>query len=646
MGGAYESFYGGGGSSLNPKDGNPFVGYRLNPIQLGFSTNPTQGPDQLKEAMRGIRAGSRVIEVNLLNIQGDHDEQIPKHHFREMRALMKLTGVKPSVHGPLVDAAGIERGSYSKENRMDHENRMFHAMEKAKMIDTDKNIPVIFHSSHELGGGTTFKPGDVKKGEERFKEEFVPIINHLTKQVEITKEQKTYYLGEGETYKEGGRLMKIDDAIRSRNATMWDDQIKNVTLEKRYVDQALKEVLENTASDVIRAPDGRIRGTEEGEIGLRAFNILNADFKKDKEEIEKRYPDVFRKINNAEILLHNNHTSFNQLFNQAYKYGSDEQKKELRKLNDQYEEENEELEKDPNLLRNPVLQLKLNSQIQDKFLHGMKNITDRYGAPKINQRAEEFAMGEASKTFGNVGAKSFKELGGMDAPVVSIENVWNGAYFARGKAMKELVEKSRKKMVEQLTDKEFMGGKVLNEREAKKAAEKLIGMNFDVGHINMFKKKGFTDKDLVGEVKQFIPLINHMHLTDNFGGGDEHLVPGQGNVPFKAYFEEIAKTRDLNTFKKIVETGGVESRHLGGQTAHAMNLAAFGVMTGSATYGGTFDRAMNTFGGYSTGYGNVNPEIHHSVYFGGGFSGMPSELGGTVPGIAGQRSRMGGAPLA
>src|SRR3989344_4485796 len=233
MGGAYESFYGGGGSSLNPKDGNPFVGYRLNPIQLGFSTNPTQGPDQLKEVMRGIRAGSRVIEVNLLNIQGDHDEQIPKQHFREMRALMKLTGVKPSVHGPLVDAAGIERGSYSKEKRMDHENRMFHAMEKA---------------------------------------------------------------------------------------TMWDDQIKNVTLEKRYVDQALKEVLENTASDVIRAPDGRIRGTDEGEIGLKAFN---------------------------------------QLFNQAYKYGSDEQKKELRKLNEFYEEEMKELKKEINEKKFPVLDLKI-----------------------------------------------------------------------------------------------------------------------------------------------------------------------------------------------------------------------------------------------------------------------------------------------
>ena len=81
---AIESFYGGGGSSLDPEVNSPFVGYRLNPAQLGFSTNPMTG-DQLSETLRGIRSGAKVIEVNLLRIPiqggGDSDQVIPIQHF-------------------------------------------------------------------------------------------------------------------------------------------------------------------------------------------------------------------------------------------------------------------------------------------------------------------------------------------------------------------------------------------------------------------------------------------------------------------------------------------------------------------------------------------------------------------------------------
>jgi hypothetical protein len=47
-----------------------------------------------------------------------------------------------------------------------------------------------------------------------------------------------------------------------------------------------------------------------------------------------------------------------------------------------------------------------------------------------------------------------------------------------------------------------------------------------------------------------------------------------------------------------------------------------------------------TNAGYFAGYG-MNPDIHHS-YFGAGFSNLPAELGGQMPGKA---SRFSGAPM-
>ena len=214
--------------------------------------------------------------------------------------------------------------------------------------------------------------------------------------------------------------------------------------------------------------------------------------------------------------------------------------------------------------------------------------------------------------------------------------------FSRGKDMRKLVEKSRNVMVKNLVDSG------MDKESAREISKKHIGMNFDLGHLNIFRKKGFTTKDIVGEVKEFAHLIKHMHLTDNFGFSDEHLYPGQANVPFKELFREISKYNpDTEDVKKIVETGGVEARHLGERSAHAFSLAAFGVPIFGGIYGGapTFDTLINTMGAYSGGYGDINPEIHHSVY-GAGFSSLPSELGGIVPGAGTGKSRFGGTPMA
>jgi len=36
-------------------------------------------------------------------------------------------------------------------------------------------------------------------------------------------------------------------------------------------------------------------------------------------------------------------------------------------------------------------------------------------------------------------------------------------------------------------------------------------------------------------------IIGHVHITDNFGFDDEHLVPGTGNAPIKEFLDKVKK---------------------------------------------------------------------------------------------------------
>ena len=101
--------------------------------------------------------------------------------------------------------------------------------------------------------------------------------------------------------------------------------------------------------------------------------------------------------------------------------------------------------------------------------------------------------------------------------------------------MNKLILSSKKQFVENA----IKDGR--SKSEAEKYADKLIGLTFDVGHLNIHRKHGFSEEDLRKEFEAMSKHVKHVHLTDNFGSYDSHLPPGMGNVPFKKYFEELKK---------------------------------------------------------------------------------------------------------
>jgi len=624
----YESFYEGGASSLSPDYGN-FIGYRMGAGGIGFPGSP-QTANQLGETISALKQGVKAFEVSLLT--PEVTEAIPEEHFKEMRALMKLSGVKPSVHGPMLDPAGFdEKGWGGSFTREDNERRMFDAIEKAHILDPNGNVPIVFHGS--VGApGPEFRPSKDKKIFE-VKKTFA--INCETKQITPLEQEYRYRpeLPDSlETHEGKGRIFTPKTRLVSINESEWDN--KMIELVKSN----------NEVRDIIGKSAESLKGVYRNAViteNKEVFDMVSGeklpDFNKDQLE-------DYHKMRNADIFLEDLQLKFTESFHKAYKYGSDVQKKDLKNLAEEYSKEIARLPN--NAVWNPIVK----KEIFESSIKNLQNITmqkgiekngkfildERYGAPKIFKETEGFAMDKSAETFGNLAMMSYEKFGG-NAPVIAIENFQPGTAFSSAEKLKELVESSRNNFVKQL-----IKTKNLSESEAKEIAKKQLGVTWDVGHLNMIKKKGFSDEDILAETKKITEdksMVKHIHLTDNFGFADSHLAPGMGNVPFKKIMEQLEKTGRLGEMRKIVEAGGFVQHFK--KSPHGMSMAAFG----SPIYGMNarpyWNQVTEMQGSYFGGYGTLNPQHHHSMY-GSGFTTMPIDLGGQ---ISGDQSRFGGTPM-
>lgn len=258
--------------------------------------------------------------------------------------------------------------------------------------------------------------------------------------------------------------------------------------------------------------------------------------------------------------------------------------------------------------------------------------------PKVYRPLKEFAVDKASETFSNVAFNAYKQFEKKDesAPIISIENPPVGMGLSKAEELTELVDQSRRKFEKKLMEEEG-----LSKKEAEKTAAKMIGVTWDVGHINMLRKYGFNDKDLIEQSSKVGPYVKHIHLSDNFGLEHTELPMGMGNVPVKEELAAIEKKLGKEYFskvKQVIETGGW-FRNFNNVTPFAETLEAFGSPIYGMKMAPYWNRTRSSGMGYFSGYGKTLPDVHFSTY-GAGFSSLPPELGGQMAG----RSRMSGTP--
>ena len=167
----------------------------------------------------------------------------------------------------------------------------------------------------------------------------------------------------------------------------------------------------------------------------------------------------------------------------------------------------------------------------------MQNL-DALPPPEVYKPVEDFAIDKTATTFANAAFNSYKKFKN-NAPIISIENPPTGGGLSRAEDLKKLVESARNKFVEKAV------GTGMSERDAREQANKLIGVTWDVGHINMLRKYGYTEQDVIKEAEKIAPLVKHVHLSDNFGFEHTELPMGMGNVPIKQIMEKTRERRRI-----------------------------------------------------------------------------------------------------
>lgn len=187
------------------------------------------------------------------------------------------------------------------------------------------------------------------------------------------------------------------------------------------------------------------------------------------------------------------------------------------------------------------------------------------------ESANTYAIKEAADSYAQAALTAYakteqlRQDGRYKKPVaIALENLFPEHYGSHPDELMNIVEMSRKKMVQKLQN-DFSN---MTEDKAKKIAEDHITTTFDTGHLNMWRKywKNDPNKTVQQNIDEFNKwtlekvsemakrnMIGHVHIDDNYGYHDDHLAAGEGNTPIR----EIVKILKDSGYNKemIIEPG-------------------------------------------------------------------------------------------
>lgn len=628
MGDYRMSEYQGGYNSLDPNKAysNSFTGYRTTVGSLGMTTDP-RSPNIIKEASAKLSSGVKNVELAL--VSPEIFDSIPKQQLKEINELSKLTGINVSVHGPVMDSAGFTQQGYSDVNREAVERKIADVIVRAQEVNPKGNVPVVFHSAEGIAGSEWKTLGE--PGKEREAKRLIAVDIETGRMTQLETETKYYpdrreykkeiikayesgrLSGEKiqemkpwEKYKtiplEKGRVITPEENLRIANNSEWDNKLSAVLFNKERAD----EILQNNAAQIQQL------------LNERGEKILHY------ESLTPIQKQAYNHYKNAAAYIEDTEQQLNALFSRAYKYGSEEQKKILKRLGDEYGKIIDKVGENPNGQSEAM-----------QFL--ITNLKTPALAPKMFVPIEDFATEKSAETFGNAAFKAYKKHGNK-TPIIAIENPPAGFGLSTGEDLRNLVEASRKKFTENLV-KEGM-----DKSDAKRTAERFIGATWDVGHINMLRKQGFSEEDIVKESEKIAPYVKHVHLSDNFGFEHTELPMGMGNVPMKEIMKKLGK-KGFEA-RKIIEAGTWWQHFQTNPFKESLEGMGSPMYPSAspATIGGMpyWNQSLGFQQSYGEGFGRLLPSVNYQT-FGAGFSQLPSHLGGDIQG--GQGGRMSGRPM-
>ena len=638
--GGYHSFYGGSNYGL----GSKYSDYGSNgPIapDIPFSSFATatdaRTAAQLRSVTERLNQGTKTIEVSMLFPQVE--ESIPDQHLDEIYRLKKLVGADLTLHGPLVEPTGFnqEAGAWDESMREQAERTMWSALKRGNKISPEGNLVVTFHSSNGL------PPPDVKMIDDKTGKEVthrISVINYRTgKLMTLPAPREEHLIEQTQKQLENPAQAELDRINRDN----WEQPLSQITHELGRANELFEAAIEGKKylSDL---KDGKMQDTKAVmekyhlyKNEPEKFNKMIQDQAEDSGLPEEIYKQQVDYVNRGDIIVRNAFREFRDIYNQAYEavnngsYKDENDKKaDLEKLDEIKIRIKEQVHSGQDYIKD----YKKLKDFASNVIQSVEDLNNLKKAPELYKPLRDFGIDKSAETFGNLAFNSYKEFDkGKTAPIISIENPPHGSGLSTAEDLRDLIEASRKKLVNNLVEKEG-----LSKSKAEDYAKKAIGATWDVGHINMLKKYGYDDTHLSEQTKKIAPFVNKIHLSDNFGLEHTELPMGMGNVPMQKHIAELKKAHGdkLKEIKQIIEAGNWYEPFR--NVPLHETLSAYGTPISGAGMGG-WNQYGNTMGGYFAGTG-YNPEVHHSVY-GAGFTTLPAELGGQMQG----RSRFSGAPI-
>jgi len=632
---ATEYFHTGSLYAMEPGYGQAFESYQS---KIGLTTDPRTA-NQLQEISKKLNVGARAIELSA--VSPDVFESIPDQHLVEIKRLSKLAGTDLTLHAPLVEPSGFDQHlRFSEANRTMSERQMLSAVERAKLMSKEGNMPVTFHSSAGLPEGLVRVKEEVVEGAKKGEKEVVKgmaVVDPVSGDIKMIKERERYF---PEKEEKGVPFEKKE--LDKLNEEVWLGELNQLTF---YANRG-QDIVDGTIRQLGKAEKeqwGIKEGKEKDQFenvffkGVAAGEKISEEAKsKALEKWEGAYDNmkgVEREFNHAHVFLRDSYSLLKNLYNRVYgeiKESAAEGDKEAIKNKESLDKFARDIRPlvEKGIERDPEKLMQF-SNIIEKGIKTLKDIK-----PQIFRPLNEFVIEKSAQTFGNVAWKMFQNAKPEEKdklPIISIENPPAGMALSRAEELKQLVEESRK-IFEKKAEESGM-----SKNEARKKAEQLIGVTWDVGHINMMRRFGYGEKELEEQTKKVAPMVKHVHLSDNFGMEHTELPMGMGTVPVQKMLKQLEK--EGFSGKKIIEAGNWYQHFK--TIPMRETLAGMGMPVYTAKEAPYWSQAAGTYGRYFAGYGTFLPEEHVSMY-GAGFSGLPAELGGQVPG---KQSRFSGAPM-
>lgn len=601
------------------------MGYQFPASSFAMTTDPRTA-NQLKAVADKINTGIKAIEVT--GITPEIIESIPDQHLAELNRLRKLTGVELTLHGPLVEPTGVTRQGWDEFQREQSERQILSAVQRARKLNPDGNVIVTLHSSVSLPAPET-KVFDPETKKEIITEMF--IVDEREGRFNQIKPKENFLLS------------KTADAKAELDELNRENWFKSLTTTSFHGSQGSERIARALSTkedgdipeDVKKRDFAQWYALSQTEEGQKHISNLTPESRR---TVERR----IEALNHGEIDIRDAYNDLQNLFNQAWAAVNRPASNEKEKA--RLEEDKRKLEAFKKEIAPKIGEFKDPArlpELADEVLHGVRVLSTLSESPQVFRPLREFAVDKAAETFSNVAFSAYKEFDGKGVPIISIENPPAGSGLARGEDLKAVVKSAHEKFIEKAVKSKDDGGLGMSKDTARKEAEKLIGVTWDVGHINMLKKYGFENKQLVEETKTIAPYLKHIHLSDNFGLEHTELPMGMGNVPIKEHLGQIQKSlgddfkKKIKDIRQVVETGNWYQHFK--TTPFPETLGAYGSPIYGMKMAPTWSQSGMGPAGYFAGYGQMLPDQHFSIY-GAGFSGMPVELGGQLSG----RSRLSG----